>query len=327
LPKRAFITGISGQDGSFLAEILLQQGVEVHGLIRRLEHQENHRLSQIFRQVHLHTASLQDADHIQDLIGQIRPDEVYHLAAQTFVGYALDAEQSTLNTNISGTHHLLQAIKVTAPTARFVLASSCEVFGAAQDSPQSELTAFQPRSVYGISKMAAQSLTTFYRQHHKLHASSAILYNHESPRRGLEFVTRKISSTIAKIRAGRASELALGNLEAARDWGHAHDYMRALHLMAQQDLPDDFVIASGNTRTVREFLDCACQLVGLDYQDFVRIDERFFRPLDPVVLRGDATKAKERLGWIPKYTFQDMVREMMMADLVLEGVPLTEIVA
>src|SRR3989344_8433187 len=265
--KRALITGITGQDGSYLAEFLLSKGYEVHGIVRRVAMEDpEHRLWRIkhfMKDLKLHAASLESFPSIYRVMRQVNPDECYHLAAQSFVSYSFEDEFSTLNTNINGTHYMLSAVKEQAPKCRFYFAASSEMFGKVEQVPQTEKTRFHPRSSYGISKVAGYDLTRNYREAYDLHASSGILYNHESPRRGFEFVTRKITSHAAKIKLGLAKELQLGNLEAKRDWGHARDYVQAMWLMLQQPRPDDYVVATGETHSVREFCDLAFGHVGL----------------------------------------------------------------
>src|SRR5205809_4978367 len=266
--KCALITGITGQDGSYLAEFLLAKGYDVHGIVRRVAlHDPEHRLSRILgirNQIQLHAASMESYASLHQVVESVRPSECYHLAAQSFVSYSFDDEFSTLNTNINGTHYLLAALKNLAPKCRFYFAGSSEMFGKAEEVPQRETTKFHPRSSYGISKVAGYELTRNYREAYGMHASCGILFNHESPRRGFEFVTRKITSHVAKIKLGLAKDLKLGNLDAYRDWGHAQEYVRAMWLMLQQDEPDDFVIATGKTHSVREFLEMAFGHVGLD---------------------------------------------------------------
>ena len=273
LAKRALITGITGQDGSYLAEFLLDNGYEVHGIVRRVALEDpEHRLSRlanILDRLHLHAASLESYASIHQVIERVRPDECYHLAAQSFVSYSFDDEFSTLNANINGTHFLLAAVKNLARDCRFYFAGSSEMFGHAEEVPQNEETRFHPRSSYGISKVAGFDLTRNYREAYGMHCSSGILFNHESPRRGYEFVTRKITSGVARIRAGKAKELRLGNLEAKRDWGHAREYVKAMWQMLQQPEPDDYVIATGETHAVREFAELAFSCAGLDYRDYV----------------------------------------------------------
>jgi GDPmannose 4,6-dehydratase len=317
--KRALITGITGQDGSYLAEHLLGLGYEVHGVVRRvaLEDPERRfgRILHLLDRVQLHPASLEAYASIFHVFSRHRFDECYHLAAQSFVAESFADGFSTMNTNINGTHYILAALRELQPECRFYFAGSSEMFGKVQDVPQTEATRFHPRSPYGISKVAGFDLTRNYREAYGMFCVSGVLFNHESPRRGHEFVTRKISSTVAKIRAGKASELRLGNLEARRDWGHARDYVRAMHLMLQQPEPDDYVVATGETHTVREFCERAFAKAGLDYQEFVRIDERFYRPAEVDLLIGDASKARAALGWEPRYTFNQLVDEMVEEDL------------
>jgi GDPmannose 4,6-dehydratase len=324
--KRALITGITGQDGSYLAEFLLSQGYEVHGLVRRVALEDpEHRLSrvvEIMDRLRLHAASLESYASIHQVIEQVRPEECYHLAAQSFVSYSFDDEFSTLNANINGTHYLLAALRSLARDCRFYFAGSSEMFGHAEHVPQHEKTPFHPRSSYGISKVAGFELTRNYREAYGMHCSSGILFNHESPRRGFEFVTRKITSGVARIRAGKAKELRLGNLEAKRDWGHARLYVTAMWSMLQQLEPDDYVIATGETHSVREFAEKAFAAAGLDYRDYIVTDAALHRPAEVNLLLGDCSKAKERLGWSYSLRFEDLVREMVEADCHLAGVPL-----
>src|SRR5687768_9809652 len=269
MAKKALITGITGQDGSYLAEHLLSLGYEVHGLVRRVALEDPrrrlHRISQIVDQIELHPATLESYPSIFNVVSRIEFDECYHLAAQSFVAESFNDGFSTMNTNINGTHYMLAALYEQRRNCRFYFAGSSEMFGKVRETPQKESTPFHPRSPYGISKVAGFDLTRNYREAYGMHATSGILYNHESPRRGYEFVTRKITSHAARIKAGKAKELRLGNLEAKRDWGHAEDYIRAMWLMVQQDEPDDYVVASGETHSVREFCDLAFRCVGLDY--------------------------------------------------------------
>ncbi|HEV3470918.1 MAG TPA: GDP-mannose 4,6-dehydratase [Pyrinomonadaceae bacterium] len=317
--KRALITGITGQDGSYLAEHLIELGYEVHGVVRRvaLEDPERRfgRILHLLDRVRLHPASLESYASLFHIFSRHRFDECYHLAAQSFVAESFADGFSTMNTNINGTHYVLAALRELQPECRFYFAGSSEMFGKVQDVPQTEATRFHPRSPYGISKVAGFELTRNYREAYGMFCASGVLFNHESPRRGHEFVTRKISSTVAKIKAGKADELRLGNLEARRDWGHAKDYVRAMRLMLQQAEPDDYVVATGETHTVREFCERAFARAGLDYQDFVRIDERFYRPAEVDLLIGDASKARAALGWEPRYTFDQLVDEMVEEDL------------
>jgi GDPmannose 4,6-dehydratase len=322
--KRALITGITGQDGSYLAELLLRKNYEVHGIVRRvaLEDPENRlsRVVDIRSQVTLHPASLESYASIHQVVQKVNPDECYHLAAQSFVSYSFDDEFSTLQTNINGTHYMLAVLKNLAPECRFYFAGSSEMFGKAEQVPQNENTRFHPRSTYGISKVAGFQLSQNYRDAYNMHTSSGILFNHESPRRGFQFVTRKIASGIARIRAGKSRNLQLGNLDAKRDWGHAREYVEAMWLMLQQPRPDDYVVATGETHTVREFAELACECAGLDFETHVVIDPELYRPSEVNVLQGDATKARRVLGWKPTIKFRDLVLEMVYNDCEALGV-------
>lgn len=317
--KKALITGITGQDGSYLSELLLEKGYEVHGVVRRvaIEDPEHRmwRIRHLLPKLNLHSASLESFASLFQVLARVQPDECYHLAAQSFVSYSFEDEFSTLNTNINGTHFLLASLKEVAPRCRFYFAASSEMYGKVRETPQNEMTAFHPRSAYGISKVAGFDLTRNYREAYGIHATSGILYNHESPRRGFEFVTRKISSHVAKIKLGLAKELPLGNLEAQRDWGHAQDYVRGMWLMLQQDEPDDYVIATGQTWSVQQFVEIAFGCVGLNWRDHVVVDPRFFRPAEVQLLLGDPAKAKRVLGWEPKCGFKQLVEEMVHEDL------------
>jgi len=321
--KKALITGITGQDGSYLAEHLLSLGYEVHGLVRRvaLEAPETRvgRIAHLLEQVTLHAASLESYPSVFHVISQHDFDECYHLAAQSFVAESFADGFSTMNTNINGTHYVLAALRELRPNCRFYFAGSSEMFGNVNEVPQRETTLLQPRSPYGISKVAGFHLTRNYREAYGLFGVSGILFNHESPRRGFEFVSRKTTSTVARIKLGLASELRIGNLDAKRDWGHASDYVKAMHLMMQQPKADDFVIATGETHSVRELCELAFAEVDLDYRDYVKIDEKYYRPAEVDLLVGDATKASEVLGWQPTYTFQDLIREMVREDLKLHS--------
>ena len=318
--KRALITGISGQDGSYLSELLLEKGYEVHGIVRRVAIEDpQHRLSRIqhlLERMHLHAASLESYPSLMKVVAAVQPDEVYHLAAQSYVSYSFEDEFSTFEVNVNGTHYLLSACRDIVPSTRFYFAGSSEMFGAAP-APQNELTGFRPRSAYGISKVAGYHLTRNYREAYRLHASCGMLYNHESPRRGMEFVTRKISSVAAQIKLGLATEIRLGNPDAKRDWGHAREYVEAMWLMLQQEQPDDYVIATGETHSVREFLECAFDLLGLDPYQHLVLDPRFIRPAEVDLLLGDASKARQRLNWSAHTTFRELVRDMVSADLEL----------
>jgi len=317
--KTALITGITGQDGSYLAEFLLNKGYKVYGIVRRvaLEYPVHRlwRIQHLLDKIHLHAASLESYASLFHAVEQVRPDECYHLAAQSFVSYSFDDEFSTINTNINGTHFILSTIKESAPDCKFYFAGSSEMFGQANEVPQNENTPFHPRSSYGISKVAGFHLTRNYREASGLFACNGILFNHESERRGFEFVTRKVSSTVARIKLGMAKELRLGNLEARRDWGYAPEYIEAMWLMLQQPEPDDYVIATGESHSVREFVEIAFGVVGLRWEDWVVSDERLYRPAEITELRGDASKARSKLGWAPKTSFPELVRIMVEADL------------
>ena len=324
MTKKALITGITGQDGSYLAEHLLSLGYEVHGLVRRVALEDPARrftrISHLLERVTLHPASLESYPSLFHVVSQIEFDECYHLAAQSFVAESFADGFSTMNTNINGTHYMLAALRELRPGCRFYFAGSSEMFGKVAETPQTETTRFHPRSPYGISKVAGFDLTRNYREAYGMYCASGILFNHEGPRRGYEFVTRKITSTVARIKLGLATELKLGNLEAQRDWGHAKDYVRAMHLMLQQPTADDYVVATGETHTVREFCERAFAEAGLDYKEYVKIDERFLRPAEVDLLIGDARKARRELGWEPEYTFSEMIKEMVEADLAAHAV-------
>jgi GDPmannose 4,6-dehydratase len=317
--KKALITGITGQDGSYLSELLLDKGYEVHGIVRRVALEDpDHRMTRIkhiINDLHLHSASLESYPSIFNVISAVKPDECYHLAAQSFVSYSFEDEFSTLNANINGTHFILSAIKEIIPFCKFYFAASSEMFGKVRETPQNEKTPFHPRSAYGISKVTGYHLTQNYREAYDIFALSGILYNHESPRRGYEFVTRKISSHVAKIKLGLEKELKLGNLEAKRDWGHAKEYVYAMWLMLQQSKPMDYVIATGKSHSVREFCDIAFSHAGLNYLDYVSIDQRFYRPAEVDILLGNASLANINLGWEPKVSFEKLAVEMVEEDL------------
>jgi GDPmannose 4,6-dehydratase len=317
--KKALITGITGQDGSYLAEHLLSLGYEVHGFVRRVALEDPARrftrIEPLLERIRMHAASLESYASIFHIFSRQKFDECYHLAAQSFVGESFADGFSTMNTNINGTHFILAALRELQPSCRFYFAGSSEMFGKVAEVPQKETTRFHPRSPYGISKVAGFDLTRNYREAYDMFCVSGILFNHESPRRGFEFVTRKISSTVARIKAGLANELKLGNLEAQRDWGHAADYVRAMHLMLQREEADDYVVATGETHTVREFCERAFARVGLDWERYVKVDEMFYRPAEVDLLIGDATKARTALGWEPRYTFEQLINEMIDADV------------
>jgi len=317
--RTALITGITGQDGSYLAEHLLDLGYEVHGLVRRVAFEDPARrftrIQNLTDRLKLHAASLESYPSIFHIVSKNVFDECYHLAAQSFVAESFADGFSTMNTNINGTHYMLAALRELQPNCRFYFAGSSEMFGKVREVPQRETTPFYPRSPYGISKVAGFELTRNYREAYGMFCVSGILFNHEGPRRGFEFVTRKITSTVARIKLGLANELRLGNLEAKRDWGHAADYVRAMHLMLQQPAPDDFVVATGETHSVREFCEAAFSVVDLDYNEYVKVDELYYRPAEVDSLVGDASKARTVLGWKPQHTFDALVREMVEFDL------------
>jgi GDPmannose 4,6-dehydratase len=319
----ALITGIAGQDGSYLAELLLEKGYAVHGVVRRVaeEDPDHHlwRIRHLLSDIEIHACNLESFASVYLVLRSVGPTECYHLAAQSFVSYAFEDEFSTLNTNINGTHHVLAVLRDLYPRCRLFFAASSEMFGSAAEVPQTEATRFHPRSSYGISKVTGFELTRHYREAHGMHASSGILYNHESPRRAQAFVTRKITSYAARIKLGLERELPLGNLDARRDWGHARDVVRAMWLMVQEPDPSDYVIATGVTHSVRELADIAFSYVGLDYARYVTLSQKFVRPAEINVLQGDPTLAKQKLGWEPTVSFQDLVREMVEADLKLYG--------
>ena len=317
--KKALITGITGQDGSYLAEHLLSLGYMVHGLVRRvaLEAPERRlgRINHLLDRITLHPANIESYPSLFSIIARNEFDECYHLAAQSFVAESFADGFSTMATNINGTHYMLAALREIKAHCKFYFAGSSEMFGKVREVPQRESTPFHPRSPYGISKVAGFHLTMNYREAYGMFCCSGILFNHEGPRRGFEFVTRKITGAVARIRLGLSKDLRLGNLEAKRDWGHAADYVRAMHLMLQQPNPDDYVVATGETHSVREFCEIAFARVGLDYRDFVTSDEQFYRPAEVDVLIGDASKARAALAWSPQYTFRQLVEEMVDADI------------
>jgi len=319
MAKKALITGITGQDGSYLTEFLLDKGYEVHGIVRRVAIEDpEHRLwriRHILDRIVLHAASMESYASIFKVVDKVRPDECYHLSAQSFVTYSFEDEFSTINTNINGTHFVLAAIKDMAPHCRFYFAASSEMFGNAKETPQNENTAFCPRSSYGISKVAGFHLTRNYREAYNLCALNGILFNHESPRRGFEFVTRKVTNAAVKIKLGLAKELRVGNLEAKRDWGYSGDYIRAMWLMLQQDEAEDYVIATGETHSIKELIETAFSHVNLDWKDYVIVDDLFYRPAEIYELRGDFSKARKKLGWEPRVSFRELIQMMVDADL------------
>ena len=319
MKKIALITGITGQDGSYLAELLLKKKYKVHGLIRRVAlEDESHRLwrlRHLLNKLVLHPASLESYASLVKIIQRIKPDEVYHLGAQSYVDYSFKDEFSTLNTNINGTHYILSALKEFSPKTKFYFAGSSEMFGKVRETPQNETTPFYPRSVYGISKVAGYDLTRNYREAYNMYCCSGILFNHESPRRGFEFVTRKITHAVARIKFGIQKDLKLGNIDAKRDWGHAADYVEAMWLMLNQRKAKDYVISTGKHFTVRDFAKLAFELVDLDYRKYVKIEKKFYRPSEVESLLGNCRKARKELGWKPKYNFKQLVEDMVRADL------------
>lgn len=322
--KRALITGITGQDGSYLAELLLSKGYEVHGIIRRASTFNTGRLESIYddphaadRQLVLHYGDLADASALARLISRIQPGEIYNLAAQSHVRVSFDSPEYTTDVTATGTVRLLEAIRESGIKPRFYQASSSEMYGMVREVPQTELTPFYPRSPYGCAKVYSYWITVNYRESYGMHASNGILFNHESPRRGETFVTRKITRAVAHIKAGLQQKLFLGNLDAKRDWGYAKEYVEAMWLMLQQPEGADYVIATNETHSVREFLECAFGHVGLDWQKHVEIDARYYRPAEVDLLIGDYSKARKVLGWEPKTKFADLVKLMVDADVEL----------
>ena len=322
--KKALITGITGQDGSYLAELLLGKGYIVHGVIRRASSFNTERLDPIYKDLHrndvrlfLHYGDLADSVVTSTLIAEIQPDEIYNLAAQSHVRVSFDIPEYTGDVTAIGTTRILEAARKAAPKARFYQASSSEMFGLAQEMPQRETTAFYPRSPYGAAKVYSYWMTVNYRESYNLHASNGILFNHESPRRGETFVTRKITRAVARIKAGVQKKLYLGNLDAKRDWGYAPEFVEAMWLMLQQDKPDDYVVATGEIHTIRDFLDLSFGHADLEWQKYVEIDPKYYRPAEVDVLIGDASKAKKQLGWVPKTKFPELVRIMTDADIAL----------
>jgi len=319
MTKRALVTGITGQDGAYLSQLLLGEGYEVHGVIRRSSHRgvEDHRLRWlgVADKVRLHDGDLSDLSSLLRIVQDTRPDEIYNLAAQSFVTSSWRQPVLTANVTAVGVTNMLEAMRIVAPQARFYQASSSEMYGLIQEPMQRETTPFYPRSPYAVAKLYGHWITVNYRESFGLHASSGILFNHESPLRGIEFVTRKVTSTVARIKLGLSSELRLGNIDAKRDWGHAKDYVRAMWLMLQQEKPDDYVVATGVTTTVRDMCRIAFDHAGLDMAKHVVIDPAFYRPAEVDVLLGDASKAKAKLGWAPKISLDALITEMLDADL------------
>ncbi len=322
--KKALITGLTGQDGSYLAELLLEKGYEVHALVRRvaLENPEHHMTridKKVREQLILHPGALESFASLVSIVAKVVPDECYHLAAQSYVTYSFEDAFSTLHTNINGTHYMLEALASQAPECRFYFAASSEMFGNTNQSPQNEQTPFFPRSPYGISKLSGYHLTRNYREAYDMFAVSGILFNHESPRRGLNFVTRKVSHAVARIRLGLLDKLQLGNLEAKRDWGFAGDYVRMMWQMLQQEKPDDYVVATGETHSVQELVERAFDCVGLDWNKYVEVDETLYRPAEIFELKGDYSRAKRDLGWEPEIKFDALVEMMVRSDLEALG--------
>jgi len=319
--KKALITGITGQDGSYLAEFLLEKGYEVHGIVRRSAIEDpEHRMSRIIHimdRLNIHLGSLDSYPSVFTVVKKVEPNECYHLASQSFVADFFTDEFSTLLTNINDVHNMLSVIKEIVPSCRFYFAASSEMFGNTKESPQNEDTPFRPRSSYGISKLTGYHLVRNYREAYGLFAVNGILYNHESPRRGFEFVTRKITSHAAKIKRGLAKELRLGNLDARRDWGHAKDYVMAMWMMLQADSPEDYVVGTGEGHSVREFAITAFDALGLDFREFVVTDQMYFRQREICDLVADPSKARLKLGWNNTYCFSDLVHEMVENDLRL----------
>ena len=319
MSKSALVTGVTGQDGSYLAEFLLEQGYEVHGVCRRASSYTLGRIEHLLDEIHLHSADLLDESSLQRLLCDIRPSEVYNLAAQSFVSASWDQPILTGEVTGLGVTRLLEAIRTVDPQVRFYQASSSEMFGKVHETPQRETTPFHPRSPYGAAKCYGHYITVNYRESFGMFACCGILFNHESPRRGLEFVTRKITDAVARIKLDMAGELRLGNLQAMRDWGFAGDYVKAMWLMLQQTEPEDYVVGSGETHSVEEFVDIAFSHVGLNWRDYVVIDPKFYRPAEVDLLLADPAKASDKLGWRPEMSFEDLVTTMVDADLARHG--------
>ena len=319
MSKVALLTGITGQDGSYLAELLLSKGYKVHGIVRRVALEDaTHklwRIRNILDDITLHAASLESYASIFKILQKIKPDEVYHLAAQSYVAHSFEDEFSTFNININGTHYILSAVKEFGSKLKFYFAGSSEMFGKVKNTPQNENTPFHPRSAYGISKVTGYNLVRNYREAYKLHASNGILFNHESPRRGFEFVTRKITHGVARIKKGLQKKLKLGNMDSRRDWGHAKDYVEAMWLMLQQNTPGDFVVGTGFEHSVKDFAEKAFNHVGLNYKDYIITDKELIRPAEVNTLLADSSKAKKLLKWKPKVTFDNLVKSMVESDL------------
>lgn len=314
LNRKALITGITGQDGSYLSELLLNKGYEVHGVIRRSSSLNTARIDHIFDQLHLHFGDLSDGSALGALLSKVQPDEVYNLGAQSHVRVSFDCPEYTADIDAMGTLRLIEAVKAHCPSAKYYQASSSELYGKVVEIPQSETTPFYPRSPYGVAKLFGYWYTVNAREQ-GLFACNGILFNHESPRRGETFVTHKVTKAAARIKLGLQDSLTLGNLDAKRDWGHAQDYVEAMWLMLQQEQPDDYVIATGETHTIKELLDVAFSRVGLDWTKYVGIDQKYYRPTEVDILKGDASKAQRILGWKPKVGFKQLIEEMVDSDL------------
>lgn len=313
--KKALITGITGQDGSYLAELLLDKGYEVHGLMRRNSTFTTGRIEHIYDKIELHYGDLADSSSLQHIVSKVRPDEVYNLAAQSHVKVSFDVPEYTADVTGTGTLRLLEAIRTCAPEAKFYQASSSEMFGKVLEVPQTEKTPFYPRSPYGVAKVYSYWITKNYRESYDMFACNGILFNHESPRRGETFVTRKITRAVAAIKAGKQDKLLLGNLDAKRDWGFAGDYVEAMWLMLQADKPDNYVVATNETHSVKEFCQIAFSHVGLDWEKYVEVSEKYFRPAEVDLLIGDPAHAKKNLKWEPKVSFEELVKMMVDADV------------
>jgi len=319
MTKKALITGVTGQDGSYLADLLLEKGYEVHGLIRRTSTSDLSRIRHIQDRIKLVPGDLMDQHSLTTAVHEIQPDEVYNLAAQSFVAASWSQPVLTGELTGMGVTRMLEAVRLAKPDARFYQASSSEMFGKVKESPQNESTPFYPRSPYGVAKVYGHSITVNYRESYGLYACAGILFNHESPRRGLEFVTRKVTNAVARIKLGKQNELRMGNLEPHRDWGFAGDYVEMMWLMLQQEQPDDYVVGSGKDKSVRDLVELAFRYAGLDMEKHLVIDQSFFRPAEVDRLLADSSKAKSKLGWEPKVSFEDLIKMMVQADLELEA--------